>query len=119
MSITAGATNYIRFSGDQASELIYATGALADSPAMQELATLAIGNNTITVPDTDDFTVHGVVIIPPSANDIDPTLKGVNGDTGISLSAVHASVIQFGETVPASFVLNVSAEVVGLRLVWF
>ncbi len=119
MSITAVVKNYVKFSGDQESELIFGSNSLADSPAMQELATLAIGNNTITVPDVEDFTVHGVIIIPPAANTEQPTIKGVNGDTGFALSASQVSVLQFGDTVPASFVLNVAAEIVGLRLVWF
>lgn len=119
MSITAVVKNYVKFSGDQESDLIFNSGSLADSPAMQELASLTTGNNTITVPDVDDFTVHGVVIIPPDANTIQPTIKGVNGDTGFALSESEVSVIQFGTTVPASFVLNVSEDVAGFRLVWF
>jgi hypothetical protein len=119
VSITAAVTNHIKFSGDQSSEVIYGTGPLADSPCLQELVTLAIGNNTITVPAVDDFTVHGVAIVPPAANTTQPTIKGVNGDTGFALGASQVSVLQFGDTVPASFVLNVAAEIVGLRLVWF
>lgn len=119
MSITADVTNYIKFSGDQESEVIYGSGLLADSPYLQELVTLAIGNNTITVPAVDDFTVHGVALVPPAVNVTQPTIKGVAGDTGFALSASKVSVLQFGDTVPASFVLNVAAEIVGLRLVWF
>lgn len=119
MSITAVVTNYIRFSGDQDSELIYASGSLADSPCMNQLVNLTTGNNEIEVPEIDDFTVHGVVIIPPAANVIEPVLKGVAGDTGISLSSVNASVFQFGAEPPTSFFLEVDDDLVGLRLVWF
>ena len=119
MSITADVTNYIKFSGDQESEVIYGSGLLADSPSLQELVTLAIGNNTITVPDVDDFTVHGVALVPPAANDEQPTIKGASGDTGIALSASKVSLLQFGDTVPTVLILSVTAEIVGLRLVWF
>ena len=119
MSITAVVKNYITFTGDEESELIFNSGSLADSPCMNELKTLTTGNNTITLPVVTDFTVHGVVILPPSGNTIQPTVKGVNGDTGFIISESKASVIQFGATVPVSFVLNVSAGIDGIRLVWF
>jgi len=119
VSITAVVRNYITFTGDQDSELIYNSGSLADSPAMSELANLTTGNNTITVPVVDDFVVHGVVILPPSGNTVQPTVKGIAADTGFAISESQASVIQFGTDVPVSFVLNVSADIDGLRLVWF
>ena len=119
MSITAGVTNYVRFTGDQESELIFTSGLLANSPAMQQLVSLVDGNNTISVPSVDDFDVHGVVIVPPTANENQLTLKGVDGDTGVILSALLPTILQFGDTVPSSFVLFIEGEIAGLRLVWF
>lgn len=119
MSITATVRHYLSFSGDQLSELLYNSGELADSPATSELVNLTAGDNTVTVPEITDFTVHGVVIVPPDANEIEPTLKGIAADTGILLSATFVSLIQFGATVPASIVLNVTDDVTGFRLVWF
>lgn len=119
MSITAVVRNYITFTGDEESEIVINSGALADSPCMNELKTLTTGNNTITLPLVTDFTVHGVVILPPTGNTIQPTVKGVNGDTGFAISESKASVIQFGTTLPLTFVLNVSAGIAGIRLVWF
>ena len=119
MSTSASVNNYIAFSGDQSSELSFASGELEDSVAMQQLYTLAIGNNEIEVPDIDDFTVHGVAIVPPALNEEELTLKGVNGDTGLTLNAIQVTMLQFGATPPASIVINVAAEVVGLRLIWF
>lgn len=119
MSITATVTQHIVFSGDQLSELIWNSGELADSPCLQELITLAIGDNTIDVPSVEDFTVHGVALVPPSANTIEPVLKGAAADTGITISASGVSVVQLGATPPASIVLEVDEELVGLRLVWF
>lgn len=118
MSVTAAVTNHVVFSGDQESEVVVNSGELADSPCMQELVTLAVGNNTIEVPDIDDFTVHGLMIIPPTANAVKPTLKGSAGDVGISLNASQASVIQFG-TPPTDIVISTATEIVGVRLVWF
>lgn len=119
MSITATVKNYIKFGGDQESELIYATGFLSDSPALQELVILTDGDNEISVPSVDDFTVHGVVIVPPSANAEQMTLKGAVDDTGILVSASVPSILQFGAVVPTSLFIAVDAGFSGLRLIWF
>lgn len=118
MSITATVKNYISFTGDQSSELIFDSGELENSPCLQELKSLIAGDNEILLPDVEDFTVHGVAFIPPTANEIEPVLKGAALDTGISLSASQVSVIQFGSTLPSSIFLEVSDALV-LRLVWF
>ncbi len=119
MSITALVTNYIKFSGDQESELAWSSGDLEDSPAIQELHSLTSGNNTLTVPDVEDFTIHGVAIVPPAGNIIEITLKGASGDTGISLSETGVSLLRFPSTPPTEIVLNVSDDLAGMRLVWF
>lgn len=119
MSISVTVTNYIKFSGDQESELVFATPELEDSPAQQQIVTLAAGDNTITLPDVEGFTVHGLAIVPPEANDVEIVLMGAVSDTGIDLSETNVSVFQFSSTLPASIVLNASDELVGLRLVWF
>ena len=119
MSITALVKNYIDLTGDLENQLVYSSGDLADSLYQQELATLAIGANTVTLPSATGFTVHGLAIVPPSLNEEEITLKGVSGDTGIALSATQVSVVQFGATPPASIVLTVAAEIIGVRLIWF
>lgn len=119
MSITANVKNYIRFSGDQDSELLFSSGDLYNSPAMSELFSLAIGDNEIEVPNVDDFVVHGVVIQPPDSNSEGITLKGAGADTGIPISASLPTILQFGDTAPASIYVSVEVEVVGLRVTWF
>lgn len=119
MSITATVTTYIRFGEDQESELIYNSGPLVDSMRIQDLVTLLTGDNTLTVPVIVGFVVHGVAIIPPNANVVEPILKGDIGDIGLLLSASQVSVIHFGAVVPASIILVVGADIDGLRLVWF
>lgn len=119
MSITAVVRQFIHYTGDQESELIWASGNLEDSPCLNQLVSLTTGDNEITVPDVDDFTVHGVAIVPPAANVVEPILKGVAADTGITLSASFVSVFQFGATLPASIWFEVDDDLTGLRLVWF
>lgn len=118
MSVTASCTSHLVFSDDQESELIFASGPLEDSPYAQEITTLAMGDNSISVPDVDGITVHGLAIVPPAANDAAITLKGNAADVGIALNANFVSVIQFG-TPPAAVILSVTEDIVGVRLVWF
>ena len=119
MSITAVARQFLHFTGDQQSELIWDSGNLADSPCMNQLVNLITGDNEIDVPVVTDFVVHGVAIVPPAANVIEPVLKGAALDTGITLSASLVSVFQFGATLPTSIFLEVDDDMDGLRLVWF
>lgn len=118
MSVTASHTSHLIFSEDQETELIFASGPLEDSPFTQEVVTLALGDNEITLPDVYGYYVHGLAIVPPTTNDIDITLKGDVSDVGISLNASRVSVIHFG-TPPVSIGLSVAEEVIGVRLVWF
>ena len=120
MSITAVVRNYVNFAGDQENNLVYSSGELADSPAIQELLALSSGDNVITVPDIDDFTVHGIAIVPPALNTVEPVLKAETTDaTGITLSATQVSIFQFGTTPPSEIVLVASTNAAGFRLVWF
>lgn len=118
MSITATVKNYIHFEGDQESEVILGSGPLINSADVQQLTTLAIGDNILTVPAVVGFVAHGVAIIPPHANVIEMLLKGDAADIGLLLSASQASVIHLGAN-QATLILNVVTSIVGLRLVWF
>ena len=66
---------------------------------------LASGANTITVPTG----ATGVIVIPPVANTVALTLKGIAGDTGIPLSLTQPSVLTFPASPPASIVVNAAS----------
>lgn len=123
MSIECSVTHHIVYSGDQELELIYNSGTLEGSTYVQQFQTYAAGDNTISVPgvspDITDYIVHGLVIVPPAANTVEPVLKGNALDTGIALSANRATVIHFGATPPTVVVLTLPSAINGLRLVWF
>jgi len=70
-----------------------------------EIRNLTSGNNTITVPTGGSSVATGCLIIPPSGNTNTVTLKGVNGDTGISLHRTNPTFV--GLNAVSSFVLNV------------
>jgi hypothetical protein len=78
----------------------------------QDLTTVS-GNNTVTVP----VGALGVIIIPPAGNTIQITLKGVAGDTGVSLNLTDPSKISLNPG-QATFVLNVGGAIT-LELEWY
>ncbi len=79
---------------------------------VQEIV-LQSGANTITVPSTPATT--GCIIVLPSSNTSLTTLKGISGDTGVSIGKVGFTVLTWDSAnAPASFVLNSAATQTGL-----
>jgi hypothetical protein len=76
-----------------------------DAPLQRTQVVLASGDNTITVPTK----ARGCIIIFGSASTTTKKLKGVAGDTGVTLSKTGFNFIQFEATPPASFIINSSA----------
>lgn len=76
------------------------------------VVTLSSGANTITPPTGATIAViFGANATNPAPNPLSTatlTLKGVTGDTGISLSAAYPTVVSFG-TLPATFCITASA----------
>ena len=86
-----------------------------DSPAVSEIKALTTGNNTIT-PPTGGTTAKSVLIKPEDGNTQAILLKGVAGDTGISIHKTDPT--QIGLNSPTDpFVLNVAGNV-NVRFVW-
>lgn len=117
MAVNSARAIAINLTGDVILDKIYSAAANTVSPGSTTIHALTTGNNTITVPLVTGVTVKAATIIPPSTNTQTITLKGIAGDTGISLSLTEPSSIAFG-TVPVSFVLTVGGNIDGLRIVW-
>lgn len=117
MAVNAARTVTINLTGDVIADKIYSAAENAVSPGSITIHELAAGNNTITVPTATGVTVKGATIIPPAANTEDIILKGVAGDTGVTLSRTDPTSIAF-ETAPTDFVLNASGTISGLRIIW-
>lgn len=114
MAVTAYRVIGITFSGDvDAPNLAYAAGINESSPGSIAVTDLVSGANTITVPS--DATA--VTILPPAANTIGVTLKGITGDTGIVLHLTDPSSLAIASSV-TSFVLTAADALPGVRLVW-
>lgn len=77
-----------------------------------QLVNLSSGANTITVPSG----AVAVTIIPPAANAVAMTLKGVAGDTGIALSLLAPSSISLLSV--SSFVINAASAITGVRFIY-
>jgi hypothetical protein len=78
----------------------------------QDLTTVN-GNNTINVPGG----AIGFILIPPAGNTTAIVLKGVSGDTGVTLHPTDPSKISLAAS-QATFVLNV-AGIITLEIEWY
>lgn len=116
MAAASSRSIVVEFTGDVKSRQVFAPADNAASPAGSDVYTLAAGANTITVPG-GGATVKGAIIIPPATNTQSLILKGVTGDTGVTLSKTDPTMLSF-ETAPASFVLTAGSTITGLRIVW-
>lgn len=79
------------------------------------LVNLASGFNSITVPSG----AIGVIITPPTTNAVALTLKGVTGDTGISIPAAATSLVTFGTTPSTIGITAASATTGNTQFIFF
>lgn len=101
-------------------------GTLADfelsnvqSPAVVQALSLANGANTINTTTCPALATAGAVILrPPTSNTNALTLKGVSGDTGISLNPAAPHLLTFASTPPTSFVITTTGGITGFELIW-
>jgi hypothetical protein len=107
----------LAFSGDRVSNPSATAAANVNSPAATAPPiNLAIGDNTIAVP-TGGTVPTAVTIVKPVANTATLKLKGAGGDTGVKLHITDPDSISLDPT-QASFILNASAIVTGVVLIW-
>jgi hypothetical protein len=117
VSATSTRTIGLSFSGDRVGSPSATAAANTASPAATAAPiTLAPGDNTITVP-TGGATTKAVTIVKPAANVATIKIKGVGGDTGITLDQTDPDSFSLGAT-QATFILNASATVTGVVLIW-
>src|SRR5215472_16476033 len=91
-----------------------AANSLADFSS-QTVSLTSPGSTTITVPSF----AAGVIIVPNTANTASLTLKGVGGDTGITIAPALPCLLSFPASPPASFVITAGASYTGLLQVAF
>lgn len=116
MATTSTRTVTVGFSGDVVSTLPFSAATNAASPGAMDLLSLTSGDNSISVP-TGGSTPVAVTIIPPSGNTTAIILKGDSGDTGVRLHNTDPSSIALHVS-QTTIVINVAADLAGIRLVW-
>jgi hypothetical protein len=84
----------------------------AASPGEHLPIALASGDNTITVPTG----ARGVLIVPGATSTVVKKIKGVGGDTGVTIAPAYATYIAL-PTGAANFILN-AASIETLDLYW-
>lgn len=116
MAVTATRVETITFTGDVTATQTVSAASNAASPGQIQIVTLASGANTITAP-TGGSTPRCLTVVPPAGNTNALTLKGVTGDTGVTLGLTDP----FSVTLAAGFTtlcLTAGASTAGVRLIW-
>lgn len=85
----------------------------ANSTPTYAIVTLNAGNNTVTLPTAPGLS-GGLIMTPPAGNIQTLTLKGVNGDTGITLHPTASQFLAFPAAPQATFVLNAGGTITGM-----
>lgn len=116
MAVTATRTITIAYTVDVNGTNTLSAASNAVSPGSVTVHALSLGDNTITVP-TGGTTVKGACIVPPSGNAQSIILKGIGGDTGITLSKLDPTSIAF-EAAPVNFILTAGGAINILRIFW-
>jgi len=116
MSTASARGTTITYTGDVSATLTHEAATNLASPAVVAFQNLASGPNTVTVV-SGGATAVSVTIIPPAGNVNSITLKGISGDTGISLHLTDPTTIALASSV-TSFVLTAGAAITGVRLIW-
>lgn len=94
-------------SGNKAINVSFSTYTAISNDSTTYSSFAAAQSNTIAIPTG----ATGCLIVPPPANAQALTLKGLAGDTGVSLSQSLPTLITFNSTLPASFVLTSGAAI--------
>ena len=116
MARTSRRSINIIFAGDLVANNTYSAAENTVSPGDIDIVSLAAGFNLIT-PPTGGKTPKACTIVPPAGNVTTITLKGVTGDTGISLHLTDPSSIALGNPV-GTFGLTAGAIIDGIQIIW-
>lgn len=92
-----------------------ATASFDDAHGGVTLLDLSSGANTITIPTG----ATAALIVMPSTNTTGVTLKGVTGDTGLALAPAGWQLINWGASVPSTFVLTAAGAISNVEIAWF
>lgn len=104
--------------GDFTGQVVVGAAPNPSAVRPEDLVTLVAGANTITVPTGGSTQPTAVTIVPPAGNTVSLTLKGVTGDTGVSLHLTDPTILAIASS-QTTFVLTAGAGgITGLKLYW-
>jgi hypothetical protein len=106
MATTSTATLQITLTGDVTlGPQNFSATQNTSSPAQTQIASLSSGNNSITIPSTATR-----MTITNKAGGVALTLKGINGDTGITLGQSDWDSFSLSSPPPATVVINAGSS---------
>lgn len=115
MATTTTAVVTLTSTGDDPATRVFSAAANQASPVNDQLVNLANGVNTFTVPTAG--TITRVTIIPPAGNTTSMVLKGLSGDTGVSLHRTDWTSIGLDNGV-AQIVITTGGIINNVRILW-
>lgn len=115
MSTISTRTINIVSTGDVNGTQLISAAPNTNAPGDIDVVRLAAGDNAITVP-TGGTQPKAVTIVKPTGNTVAIKLKGINGDTGVTLHPTDPDSISL-DAAQTSFVLNAASQV-DVRLHW-
>lgn len=110
--VTSDRSILVHFNGDIQLTSKLAATTNSSSPGSEQQVALSSGNNTVSVPSGST----ALTVVKPAGNAVALKLKGVSGDTGVTLHLTDPDSISLDSTVTA-VVIN-AASAVTLRLIW-
>lgn len=115
MAISCISTISLAYAGDRRQTYPFAGANNPNSPDQERFYNLSSGDNTIDVP-ISGVTAQGAVILPPPSNTLVVLkIKGNAGDTGVAINRANPTQLGLDSGV-ASFILNASAAIIGVRV---
>lgn len=117
MSVVSNRSQTFRFTGDVDWTQVISAAQNSSASAVNELINLSSGFNSLTIPKGGSTQPTAVTIIPPAANTVALTLKGVTGDTGIPIHLTDPTTI----AIPSSSTtigITAASTCNGVRLIW-
>ena len=118
MAVQSSRQSIIQFTGDVTGTEIAQAAINQLSSGQSQIIALVTGANTVTVPAVAlVYVPTAVTIIPDPLNVTTLTLKGVTGDTGVTIHPTDPTILAIASTV-VSFVITVLAGPVNVRFIW-
>ena len=117
MVVTANRSIRLQVSSGITFDQTFAAATNVSANGAQPTYDLAPGFNAFTIPVTGGSVPTGVTILPPATNTQTMILKGVTGDTGISIHRTDPTSIGLNSAA-TTFGITAGGAITGVRLIY-